>query len=314
MLIEEDLVDITTLSPEEAEKVRHVKRSHKNFKKKKFFFTNNQIDNLLGLLAVSGVLLGGALYSLIDRYGFDAVVTSFFELVSVRLDFSEIVTKLKPFCEVMGWQEYFDNYFNDRLNLSQADYVGEQIREFSGGRYLEPINNQVNVEVFNNLPSQPLRHDPVQVNAELIHNLPTQPLRHDPVQVNAELIHNLPTQPLRHDPVQVNIDPIEVLHVNTELISVNIDPIEVLHVNTELISVSIEPIEIIQLNIEPIEVIQLNIEPIQVNADLIHNLPTEPLQPDLVYCEFDNHEAHKIKLQKQVSSSEWCTTIKKFTN
>ena len=277
MLIEEDLVDITTLSPEEAEKVRHVKRSHKNFKKKKFFFTNNQIDNLLGLLAVSGVLLGGALYSLIDRYGFDAVVTSFFELVSVRLDFSEIVTKLKPFCEVMGWQEYFDNYFNDRLNLSQADYVGEQIREFSGGRYLEPINNQVNVEVFNNLPSQPLRHDPVQVNAELIHNLPTQPLRHDPVQVN-------------------------------------IDPIEVLHVNTELISVSIEPIEIIQLNIEPIEVIQLNIEPIQVNADLIHNLPTEPLQPDLVYCEFDNHEAHKIKLQKQVSSSEWCTTIKKFTN
>ena len=294
MLIEEDLVDITTLSPEEAEKVRHVKRSHKNFKKKKFFFTNNQIDNLLGLLAVSGVLLGGALYSLIDRYGFDAVVTSFFELVSVRLDFSEIVTKLKPFCEVMGWQEYFDNYFNDRLNLSQADYVGEQIREFSGGRYLEPINNQV--------------------NAELIHNLPTQPLRHDPVQVNAELIHNLPTQPLRHDPVQVNIDPIEVLHVNTELISVNIDPIEVLHVNTELISVSIEPIEIIQLNIEPIEVIQLNIEPIQVNADLIHNLPTEPLQPDLVYCEFDNHEAHKIKLQKQVSSSEWCTTIKKFTN
>ena len=247
MLIEEDLVDITTLSPEEAEKVRHVKRSHKNFKKKKFFFTNNQIDNLLGLLAVSGVLLGGALYSLIDRYGFDAVVTSFFELVSVRLDFSEIVTKLKPFCEVMGWQEYFDNYFNDRLNLSQADYVGEQIREFSGGRYLEPINNQV----------------------------------------NAELIHNLPTQPLRHDPVQVNIDPIEVLHVNTELISVSI---------------------------EPIEIIQLNIEPIQVNADLIHNLPTEPLQPDLVYCEFDNHEAHKIKLQKQVSSSEWCTTIKKFTN
>jgi hypothetical protein len=295
ILIEEDLVDTTTLSPEEAEKVRHVRRS-KRLKEKKFSFTNNQIDNLLGLLAVSGVLLGGALYSLIDRYGFDSVVTSFFELVSVRLDFSEIVTKLKPFCEVMGWQEYFDNYFSDRLSLNQADYVGEQIREFSGGRYVEPIGNRLNADLIHNLPSQPLRHDPIQVNAELIHNLPTQPLRHDPIQVNAELIHNLPTQPLRHDPIQVNA---ELIH-NLPTQPLQYNPIEVLQVNTELISVNVEPIEVIQLNVEPIEVIQLNVEPIEViqlNAD-----------------EFDNHEAHKIKLQKQVSSSEWCTTIKKFTN